>query len=105
MVKTQLQRKAKPRSPNLMLQGEEEEELVGQKLIILQPNCKLISFIFNSFRSKRYHERMKAKNQKAEQDIVHHDDLKIPKLSPLKANLQMKCNYFFADNQLKLGNC
>ena len=38
---------------------------------------------------------MKAKKQKAEQDIVHHDDLKIPKLSPLKANLQMKCNSFF----------
>ena len=33
--------------------------------------------------------------QKAVQDIIHHDDLKIPKLSPLKANLQMKCNSFF----------
>ena len=78
-----------------MLQGEEEEEVVGQKLLILQTNCKLISFLFNSFRSKRYCERMKAKKQKAVQDIVHHDDLKIPKLNPLKANLQMKCNSFF----------
>ena len=36
---------------------------------------------------------MKAKKQKALQDIVDIQDFKIPKLSPLKLNLQIKSNF------------
>ena len=42
VVKTRLQRKTKPPSPNLVLREEEEQEVVIQELLKLQKSCKLI---------------------------------------------------------------
>ena len=49
-------------------------------------------FIYFSHRSKRCRDRKKLKKQKASEKS-NTDDVKIPKLSPLKVNLHIKSNF------------
>ena len=86
------QQNQKPPSQTLIQQEEEEEVGAEEKLY---RNCKLIYHYFYLFRSKRYHERMKAKKKKALEEIldVESGDYKVPKLRTLKVNLHIKSNF------------
>ena len=59
----------------------------------MEVNCKLnLFFIYFSHRSKRYRDRKKLEKLKASEKR-NTNDVKIPKLSPLKVNLHIKSNF------------
>ena len=59
----------------------------------MEVNCKLnLFFIYFSHRSKQYCDRKKLEKLKASENR-NTNDVKIPKLSPLKVNLHIKSNF------------